>query len=41
MLKEQQDDAYEKRIDGLIDVVAMQRKTINNLQEEIKQLQNQ
>lgn len=33
--------AQEERIDSLLDVVAMQRKTINNLQEKIKSLQNQ
>ena len=33
--------AYNKRIEGLDDVVAMQQETIRNLQEKIKQLQNQ
>ena len=33
--------AYNKRIEGLVDVVAMQQETIRNLQEKIKQLQNQ
>lgn len=40
MLKEQADDAQEKRIAGLLDVVTMQQETIRNLQEKIKQLQN-
>lgn len=30
----------DKRIDNLIDVIAMQQETIKNLQEKIKQLQN-
>lgn len=34
-------DAQERRIDGLLDVVATQQETIKNLQEKIKQLQNQ
>lgn len=29
----------EKRLDNLIDVIAMQQETIRNLQEKIKQLQ--
>ena len=33
--------AYNKRRDGLVDVVAMQQEIIKNLQEKIKQLQNQ
>lgn len=33
--------AQEKRLDNLIDVIAMQQETIRNLQEKIKQLQNQ
>lgn len=41
MLKESHDDASEKRIEGLLDVVTMQQETIRNLQEKIKQLQNQ
>lgn len=41
MLNNHQDDAHEKRIEGLLDVVAMQQETIRNLQEKIKQLQNQ
>lgn len=41
MLNNQQDDAQEKRIEGLLDVVAMQQETIRNLQEKIKSLQNQ
>lgn len=41
MLKESHDDASEKRIEGLLDVVTMQQETIKNLQEKIKQLQNQ
>ena len=34
-------DAQEKRIDNLIDVMSMQQETIKNLQEKIKSLQNQ
>ena len=34
-------DAQEKRIDNLIDVISMQQETIKNLQEQIKSLQNQ
>lgn len=34
-------DAQEKRLDNLIDVISMQQETIRNLQEKIKQLQNQ
>lgn len=34
-------DAQIKRIDNLVDVIAMQQETIRNLQEKIKQLQNQ
>ncbi|MBR3100841.1 MAG: hypothetical protein IKH19_03690 [Muribaculaceae bacterium] len=34
-------EAQEKRIDNLIDVISMQQETIRNLQEKIKQLQNQ
>lgn len=34
-------DAQERRIDNLIDVISMQQETIKNLQEKIKQLQNQ
>ncbi len=33
--------AQVKRLDNLIDVIAMQQETIKNLQEKIKQLQNQ
>ena len=33
-------DAQEKRIDNLIDVISMQQETIKNLQDKIKQLQN-
>lgn len=33
-------DAQEKRLDNLIDVISMQQETIRNLQEKIKQLQN-
>ena len=40
MLNNQQNDAQEKRIEGLLDVVAMQQETIRKLQEKIKQLQN-
>ena len=41
MLKGDIDTAQERRIDGLLDVVATQQETIKNLQEKIKQLQNQ
>ncbi|MDO5588296.1 MAG: XRE family transcriptional regulator [Bacteroidales bacterium] len=41
MLKGKIDDAQKKRISGLVDVVAMQQEIIKNLQEKIKQLQNQ
>lgn len=41
MLVGQIDDEQQKRIEGLLDVVAMQQETIKNLQEKIKQLQNQ
>ena len=41
MLNNHQDDAQEKRIEGLLDVVAMQQETIRNLKEKIKQLKNQ
>ncbi|MBP5561107.1 MAG: hypothetical protein J6X70_04840 [Muribaculaceae bacterium] len=41
MLKGEIDNAQERRIDGLLDVVATQQETIKNLQEKIKQLQNQ
>lgn len=41
MLNNQQNDAQEKRIEGLLDVVAMQQETIRKLQEKIKSLQNQ
>lgn len=34
-------DAQEKRIDNLVDVISMQQETIRNMQERIKQLQNQ
>ena len=30
-----------KRLDNLVDVISMQQETIRNLQEKIKQLQNQ
>ena len=33
-------DAQEKRLDNLIDVISMQQETIKNLQEKIKKLQN-
>lgn len=33
-------EAQEKRLDNLIDVISMQQETIKNLQEKIKQLQN-
>ena len=41
MVKGLMDDAQERRIDGLLDVVTTLQNTINNLQEKIKQLQNQ
>ena len=34
-------DAQDKRIENLIDVISMQQETIRNLQDKIKQLQNQ
>ena len=34
-------DAQAKRLDNLVDVISMQQETIRNLQEKIKQLQNQ
>ena len=34
-------DAFEKRIENLIDVITMQQETIRNLTEKVKQLQNQ
>ena len=34
-------DALEKRIENLIDVISMQQETIRNLTEKVKQLQNQ
>ena len=34
-------DEQDKRISNLVDVIAMQQETIRNLQEKIKQLQNQ
>ena len=40
ILKGEIDNAQERRIDGLLDVVATQQETIKNLQEKIKQLQN-
>ena len=40
MLKGEIDNAQERRIDGLLDVVATQQETIKNLQDKIKQLQN-
>ena len=41
MVKGLMDDAQERRIDGLLDVVTTLQNTINNLQEKIKQLQKQ
>lgn len=41
MLIGKADVDQQKRIDGLIDVVAMQQETIRNLMEKVKQLQNQ
>ena len=35
------DNAQERRIDGLLDVVTTQQETIKTLQDKIKQLQNQ
>ena len=34
-------ETQERRLDNLIDVISMQQETIRNLQEKIKQLQNQ
>ena len=34
-------EEQEKRLNNIIDVIAMQQETIRNLQEKIKQLQNQ
>ena len=34
-------DAFEKRIENLIDVISRQQETIRNLTEKVKQLQNQ
>ncbi len=34
-------DDQDKRIGNLVDVIAMQQETIRNLQDKIKQLQNQ
>lgn len=34
-------DAQDKRIENLIDVISMQQETIRNLNDKIKQLQNQ
>ena len=39
MIKEESEK--DKRIDNLVDVIAMQQETIRNLQDKIKQLQNQ
>ena len=41
MLKTDAQAEYAKRLDGLVDVISMQQETIRNLQEKIKQLQNQ
>jgi len=41
MLKTDVQDKQDKRIDNLIDVISMQQETINNLNDKIKQLQNQ
>lgn len=41
MIKSLMDDAQERRIDGLLDVITTLQNTINNLQDKIKQLQNQ
>ena len=35
------DKENDKRLENLIDVISMQQETIRNLQEKIKQLQNQ
>ena len=40
MLADENTAAYNKRLEGLVDVVAMQQEIIKNLQEKIKQLQN-
>ena len=34
-------DEQGKRLDNLVDVISMQQETIRNLQDKIKQLQNQ
>lgn len=41
MLAEDISAEHNKRVDNLIDVISMQQETIRNLQEKIKQLQNQ
>lgn len=41
MLAEDNSAAYNKRVDRLVDVIAMQQETINNLTEKINQLKNQ
>ena len=41
MLKGDAETAQAKRLDNLVDVISMQQETIRNLQDKIKQLQNQ
>ena len=41
MLKGETQAENDRRLDNLIDVIAMQQETIRNLQDKIKQLQNQ
>lgn len=36
-----EESEQDKRLENLIDVISMQQETIRNLQEKIKQLQNQ
>jgi hypothetical protein len=41
MLKGETQAENDRRLDNLVDVISMQQETIRNLQEKIKQLQNQ
>ena len=41
MFKTDKEDAQDKRINNLIDVISMQQETIRNLQDKLKQFQNQ
>lgn len=41
MLNAENNAEHDKRLDNLIDVISMQQETIRNLQDKIKQLQNQ